>query len=166
MQSHVVKFPYPRQHYIIHFMILTAMLVIAIFLLPAPDGIAGGYFIAFCAMCFISIIVLTITPLFTAHEMNNVGIHLRNGLVFTISIRFEDVSGVEVAGSRPWAFGFIPTASRGRVILANGNRNLVSIKLKRPRRFRSLLGRSFDEIIIDLVSPDDFVKMANEKIQR
>jgi hypothetical protein len=163
-----MKFPYPRQHFFIRFMALTTMLALAIYMLwtPTLPEMAAIRLAGFGAICFLAIGILTLTPLFTSHEMNDIGIHLRNGLNFNISIRFEDIASVEEIGSRPWTFGLLPSASRGRVILANGNRNLVSIKLSASRRFRSLLGRSFDEIIIDLVNPDEFVKMANKKLQR
>ncbi len=159
-----MRFPYPRMHFAIRFLTLTAIIAVIAFLVPVPDGVAGGYLLAFWAMCFIGIMIMTVTPLLTAHEMDEIGIHLRNGLVFTISIRFEDVASVEEVGTKPWTFGFVPAG--GKVILANGNRNLVSIKLKSRRRFRSLLGRSFNEIVIDLVSPDEFVKMANLYLKR
>ncbi len=160
-----MKSPYPRMHFIIRFLALSIILAAIIFIVAIPKGVDRVRLAGAGALAFLGIAIITLSPLFTAHEMDDIGLHLRNGLVFNISIRFDEIASVEEVGHKPWTFGLLPSMSRGRVILANGNHNLVAIKLKSRKRFRSLLARSFDEIIIDLVNPVEFVKQANQRLQ-
>jgi hypothetical protein len=87
-------------------------------------------------------------------------------LLFRTLIPFAEIESVAPYRARLWAFGLFPAGARGRIVLASGNRNLVEIKLNRKIRFNYLLWRSSAEIIIDLVKPDEFVKMANEGLMR
>lgn len=158
-----MEFRYPKLQFIVRFFLMMIMLVGLTFLLMIPD--AGSVWpAAFAAVFFVAAAVTTLSPIFTSHELTDEGILLRHGLLFRTSFPFSDILAVESFSARLWAFGVMPAGARGRIVLASGNSGLVSVKLKERRRFGMLLLRSSDEIIIDLDRPDEFVKMANEKL--
>jgi hypothetical protein len=105
----------------------------------------------------IFILLTNISPMFTGHEITDHGIVLRNGILFSGSFGFDQI--ISVQRSQPaWRFG--------RIVLSSGTTGLVSIKLRTRIRFSSILFRNSDEIIIDLVRPDEFVRMANQKLSQ
>lgn len=158
-----MKFPYPRLHFGIRFFLLLGMLISLLFVLGIP-GTDSIWLAIFCILSFIAISLVTLTPMMTRHEITEESIILRQGLLFKAAFPFEIIESVELSQARLWVLGLFPAGARGRIVLANGNQNLVSIKLKTRRRFEMLLMQSASEIIIDLERPDDFVKLANEKL--
>jgi hypothetical protein len=160
-----MNFPYPRLHFGIRALMFFGILAIVLFLLAVPDA-NPAWLWAFGAVGFLAIFLVSVTPMFTHHRVTDSAINLRQGLLFSATFRFGEIEAVERLETGIRAFGMLPLGARGRIILANGNRNLVSIKLKARRRFPMLLWKSGREIIIDLVRPDEFVKAAKEKLQR
>lgn len=158
-----MDFPYPRLQFGIRFCVMTCLLAAMLYLLAIPDT-DRAWLAFFGIVFFLAIALTTLTPMTTGHEVSDGGIVLRQGLLFRESIPFRDIRSVQRLETRLWAWGLFPAGSWSRIILASGNRNLVEIKLKEKRRFGMLLWRSSGEIIIDLVNPDEFVKLANEKL--
>jgi hypothetical protein len=151
-------------HFGIRFFLLLGILASLLFILGIPD-INRIWLAVFGIIFFMAISLVTLSPMMTQHEITGEGIVLRQGLLFWAEFSFGEIEAVELSQARLWALGFFPAGARGRIVLANGNRNLVSIKLKARRRFGMLLLQSASEIIIDLEKPDDFVKHSNEKLK-
>ncbi|MBA3045148.1 MAG: hypothetical protein KKH41_00755 [Candidatus Thermoplasmatota archaeon] len=160
-----MDFPYPRLHFGIRFLVLTGLLASILYLMTIND-INSAWLAGFIAVCFLAIVLVSATPLFTSHCITDDGIRLRQGLLFNTLLPFGEIKSVESTETKLWAFGLFPAGDMGRIVFANSNRNLVSIKLKARRRFPMLLLRSGKEIIIDLNNPSEFVKAANDKLQR
>lgn len=158
-----MKFTYPRLHFAIRFFVLLGLLVCILLLMTIPD-MNWAWLVIFSAVFFTAITIVTFSPMLTVHEINETEIILRQGLLFTATFTFSAIESIESIQTRLWAFGLFPAGARGRIVLASGNRNLVSVKLKNRKRFGLLLWRSSKEIIIDLERPDEFVKLANEKL--
>lgn len=159
-----MNFPYPRLQFGIRTLIFSALLAINIYILAAP-AVDALWLAGFVVISFLAIVLVSATPLFTTHEIDDEGIRLRQGLLLDVMLPFEEVESVSELQTKIWTWGMLPLGARGRIVLANGNRNLVSITLKKGRRFPMLLWRSGKEIIIDLVNPSEFVKFANAKLQ-
>jgi len=157
-----MKFPYPRLHFGIRFFLLLGMLASLLFILGIP-GTDRIWLAVFGLLFFIAISIVTLTPMMTQHEITGEGIILRQGVLFRATFSFGEIESVELSQARLWILGLFPTGARGRIVLANSNRNLVSIKLKTRRRFGMLLLQSANEIIIDLEKPGNFVELANKK---
>ena len=119
-----------------------------------------GFSFVFCLTVFIA----HITPMLTQHEINSNGIILRHGMIFNDSFAFSHIKSVEVHVSSGGFFG--PASKRDNIVLASGSRGLVTVLLNHKKRFGMLLLRRANEIIIDLERPDEFVKLANEYIQK
>ena len=158
-----MKFRYPRLQFAIRFFLLVGMLIPLLMVLRIPR-IDDLWFAGFSVIFFLAISLTTLTPLVTNHEINGEGIIIRQGLLLKEKFAFKDIETVELSQTKLWAFGLFPTGARNRIVLASGNRNLVEIKLREKRRFALLLWRSSKEIIIDLDRPEEFVRLANEKL--
>ncbi|MDD4308271.1 MAG: hypothetical protein PHU53_05630 [Thermoplasmata archaeon] len=155
-----MRFSYSKADFIIRFgagaMVLVIML--AVLSVPGVDMLVLWGFGAI-ALGFMAIILLS--PLATDHEVADSSIILRQGMQFSASIPFSEVAAVESV-----SIPIMSSAARkGRIVLTGSRRNLVMIKLKRPRRFSQLLWRSSDEILLDVHRPEEFLKLVNEKLK-
>ncbi len=157
-----MNFRYPRFTYIIRTAGLLAILACILFLMEMGE-INMNWLLGFSLIFFMTVLITTITPIFTRHEIDTDGIILKQGVGFKVSFPFSHIEAVEIYGIRPGIFGLV--SSRSRILLASGNKGLVRIKLNHKRRFGMLLLRRADEIIIDLEKPEEFVKLANEQLK-
>lgn len=148
-----MKFAYPRLHFIIRTAFLFALLACMMIFTIAFSDIGMFWPVLICILFFIFILITNVSPIFTAHELTENGITLRNGILFSRSFNFNEIMKIERTR---------PSLKFGKIKLASGTAGLVSIKLKSKTRFNSFLFRTSDEIIIDLVRPDEFVRMANQ----
>jgi hypothetical protein len=159
-----VRFNYPKAQFIIRFLAIGTMLsiVVAVLWVPETDRFWPA---AFLALGISASFLVALGPALTAHEVGDAGVILRQGPVLRLSLDFCNIESVEPVAMRLWAFWLFPAgATRGRLVLASGSRNLVSIKLRKKMRFPQLLWRTSDEIIIDLVEPDAFVREVRARL--
>lgn len=159
--SEAMNFRYPLFTYIIRTAGLLAILACILLVIGNAD-IQIIWLLGFSLAFFMAILITTITPMFTQHEINANGILLKQGMIFKASFPFLHIEAVETYSVKPSIFGLV--SSKNRIILASGNKGLVKIKLNHRRRFGMLMLRRADEIIIDLEKPEDFVKLANENL--
>jgi membrane protein YdbS with pleckstrin-like domain len=163
MPFRAMKFPYSRFQFGIRFFLLIGILAPLLLVMRGPD-IESIWLAVFGIIFFLAISLVTLTPIMTHHEITGEAIILRQGLLFKAVFPFEKIESVESSQTRLWAFGLFQAGGRGRIVLASGNRNIVEIKLKEKRRFGLLLWRSSKEIIIDVNKPEDFVRLAKDKM--
>ena len=123
-----------------------------------------AWLLGFALVFFMAVLITTVTPMFTQHKIDGSGILLRQGTIFKASFPFSHVEIVEIYSMKFNIFTLVST--RNKIILAGGVKGLVRIKLNHKRRFGMLLLRQADEIIIDLEEPEEFVKLANEKLSK
>ena len=157
-----MNFRYPTFTYIIRTAGLLAILACIIFLMGMAE-ININWIMGFALVFFMAILITTITPIFTQHEIDANGILLKQGMIFKASFPFSHIEIVEIYGMNSSILGLIST--RKKIVLASGNNGLVMIKLNHRKRFGMLLLRKADEIIIDLEKPEEFVKLANENLK-
>jgi len=162
----VTKFPYPRRQFLIRAINLLVMLVVFFIFTLTLSDLGWLWPSLFFIIFLITIIITTITPLLTAHEVGPEGLILRQGLLFKACFAYAELEGVEKQEESMWALGMPVSRSRGRITIASGNRGLVLIKLKQSKRFHSLLYRSGNELVIDLVSPERFIEEVNERLMK
>lgn len=161
LHSEAMKFRYPRFMFAIRAIALLTVLACLIYLMNNAE-LQSTWLFGFVLIFVLAIIITLITPMFTQHEINTDGILLKQGLVFKASFQFLHIETVEIYSIKPGIFGLTP--ARNRIVLASGNKGLVKIKFDHKRRFGMLLLRQADEIIIDLEKPEEFVKLASEKL--
>jgi hypothetical protein len=158
-----MKFAYPKLQFGIRFLLLLGILALLLFLMWSPD-IDTAWLAGFGVVFLIAAALTTLTPMMTHHEITDECIILRQGVLFRTEIPFSQIETVAPSQVRLWALGFFHAGARNRIILATGNRNLVTVKMKARRRFGFLLWRSSREIIIDVEDTQGFVRAANEKL--
>lgn len=151
--------------FLIRTLTLSALLVcILLFTLTFSDALL---WLSLFIFIFLLMIILTnLSPLFTSHEIDDRGIRLRQGILFSTRIPYSEIEKIERRTDPLWRLGLIRSRMRYRIVLASGNGGLVIIRLKTRRRFRSLLFKTGDEIIIDLNRPDEFVRTVKGRLSK
>ena len=159
-----VHFSYPHRQFIIKTVALLAMLLCTLVLLNVISSVDWEWSLLFTVLFAAGILLVGISPMLTRHEITLEGIRLRQGLLFSATFLFPEIMEVRRENDPLWTMVVPLLGKKGRIVLAGSNQGLVVITLKKKQRFGSLLFRSGDKIIIDLVKPDEFVRLANERL--
>ena len=159
-----VLFSYPHRQFIIKTVALLAMLLCTLVLLNVISSVDLEWSLLFTALFGAAIFMVVVSPLLTRHEITADGIRLRQGRLFSVTFRFPEIIEVRIENDSLWTMVVPLLGKKGRIILAGGNQGLVVITLKKKQRFGSLLFRSGNRIVIDLLRPAEFVSLANERL--
>jgi hypothetical protein len=157
------RFAYPRLQFAVKSLALLTFLGLLLLLLNVLSDADWQWSALFAALFLAGILVVGISPMMTAHEVTGEGIRLRQGLVLSRFIAFEDIAELKRVSRSLLRLG-LPLANRRQIVLAGGPRGLVLIVLKRRQRFGSLLFRSSHEILIDLIRPDEFLEAVSRAL--
>ena len=161
-----LKFHYPRKHFLIRAINLLFILVLFFAFTLTLSGLGWLWPSVFFVLFAIAIFFTTISPLMTAHGVDESGITIRQGLLFKARFGYQEIESVEKQTSPMWKMGIPSSRARGRITVASGNEGLVRISLKEPKRFSSLLFRTGSELVIDVISHDRFVELVNERMNK
>ena len=164
MASSSQKFNY--SHYLFHFRtIYISVFFVSMFVLLAMMTVdMTMYFIIFAILFILNVILFGISPLMTSHELGPPGIVLRQGILFKIELKWDEISSVERQEDRGLGYGIMTIGRRSLIPLTTQKHNLILIKLNQPIRFSSVLWKKADEIMIDVNEPDIFVKRTAEHL--
>ena len=133
-----MKFQYPRLMFGIKAMAFLAILICILYLMEMAE-VSVAWLAGFSVIFILTILIAYITPMLTQHEIDSNGITLRQGLIFNTSFPFHLIESAEPYTSNVGFLGVI--SRRGRIVLANGSKGLVIIKLNHMKRFGMLLLR-------------------------
>ncbi len=133
--------------------------IIAIVAISFPDMLYVGLFIV---LYIIYLIMFGISPILTRHGISDDRMVLRQGFLFKIEIPWDDILKVERADALSLGYGVTPSLRKPIISMATSKSNSVKIKLKEARRFKSVMGKLADEIMIDVNEPDRFIEKAME----
>lgn len=156
-----MKFRYPRLMFAIKAVVFLAILACILYFMGLAE-VSLAWLMGFSFVFCLTVFIAHITPMLTQHEINSKGITLRQGMIFNDGFAFGHIKNVEIHASGGGFFG--PVSKRNNIILASGNKGLVTVRLNHKKRFGMLLLRRADEIIIDLEKPEEFVRLANEHL--
>ena len=156
------KFSYGHLLFYMRMGYISVFFISALLILVPGSSIA--YMAAFICLYMVCLVVFGITPLMTRHEVGYGGMILRQGILFKIEIPWEAIEGVEKLDALSMGYGVTASIMKPRISLATIRNNLVLIRLKRARRFISVLWKQADEIIIDVNMPDTFIERAEEHL--
>ncbi len=157
------KFDYEHLLFFIRSIYISVFFVSIILIIASTsfDALHIGLFIL---LFLIYLIVFGISPAMTGHGISDEHLILRQGILFKVEITWKDVQSVERADALSLGYGVTPSFRKPIISMATSKNNAVKIKLKKPRRFMSVLGKLADEIMIDLNEPDRFIEKAMEHI--
>ncbi len=125
--SEAMNFRYPKFTYIVRTAGLLAILVCLLFLMEMAE-INIYWLLGFSLIFFTAILITTITPIFTQHEINANGILLNQGVIFKASFTFSHIEAVEIYSLKLNVLDLV--SFRKRIVLASGTKGRVRIKLK------------------------------------
>jgi hypothetical protein len=136
---------------------LIALLVIAVALTPDFPGITIAVIGAVFAAYFV---LFTVSPLLTQHWVTRSRLILRQGWYFRTVIPFSDIESISAeddAGRRRVPLGIHRPLGQPALFVIGGRTGLVSVRLRRPRRFWQAFGLSATEIIFDVNDREGFL---------
>jgi hypothetical protein len=142
---------------------LTAALLIAVALSPEFPGITVGLIGVVIAAYFL---LFAISPVLTQHWMTRSRLILRQGWYFRTVIPFSEIESLtkaEEAGRSRVPLGIHRPLGQPALFVTGGRTNLVSVRLRHPRRFWQSFGLVAKEIIFDVNDRDGFLAAFEER---
>ncbi len=142
---------------------LTAALAVSVALSPSPPGLTVwliGVIIAAYALLFV------VSPLLTEHWMTRSRLVLRQGWYFRAVIPFSDIESIarsEEASRTRVPLGIHRPLGQPALFVTGGRTNLLSVRLRRPRKFWQAFGFTATEIIFDVDDPEGFLRAFEER---
>jgi len=154
-------FPYPKGIFLmkaIQYLIimLAAVFMLAIFKPPVL------WLVLFFVLFFIPLIVFGISPLLTSHRLTKRRIIIRQGWYFKVVLAVKNIEEAE-----PLEIGKVGIKSapgRPTLYVTTSDHNLVSIRLKNPRRVMWVWGKKVDELVINVENRNRFIEELSERI--
>ncbi len=122
-----------------------------------PEWLAG-----LAVLLTVYIVVWGVSPLLTDHWLTTTRLVLRQGWYFRTVLPLREIEGVEPFEGRV-PLGLRAPFGRRRLYATGSKVGLVSVRLRRPRRFWAVLGADADEIVFDVDSRDRFLEAFRER---
>ena len=142
---------------------LIALLGIAVALTPDFPGITLAVFGTVLAAYFL---LFMVSPLLTQHWVTRSRLILRQGWYFRTVIPFSDIESVseaDDAGRTRLPLGIHRPLGQPALFVIGGRTGLVSVRLRRPRRFWQAFGLSATEILFDVTDREGFLAAFEER---
>src|SRR5205814_2305290 len=106
------------------------------------------------------------SPLLTEHWMTRSRLILRQGWYFRAVIPFSDIESIvrsEEASRTRVPLGIHRPLGQPALFVTGGRTNLISVRLRRPRKFWQAFGLTATEIIFDVDDPEGFLRAFEER---
>ena len=139
-----------------------AMYMIAVLFLLLLFQAPFLWLAGFMALFFVLLLVFGMSPLFTAHELTARRLIVRQGWYFQLSIPLRTIK--EVHPLDHGRAGLKSAFGRPAIYVTSAESGLVQIKLKKPVRLALLLGKSVDEVIINVNERERLLEMMGERL--
>ena len=142
---------------------LIALLVITVAITPSFPGLTIAILGVVLAAYFI---LFTVSPLITQHWVTRSRLILRQGWYFRAVIPFSDIESItsaDDAGRTRVPLGIHRPLGQPALFVTGGRTGLVSVRLRRPRKFWQAFGLSATEIIFDVTDREGFLAAFNER---
>src|SRR6266480_2009860 len=111
-------------------------------------------------------LLFTVSPLITQHWVTRSRLILRQGWYFRAVIPFSDIESIasaDDAGRTRVPLGIHRPLGQPALFVTGGRAGLVSVRLRRPRKFWQAFGLSATEIIFDVIDREGFLAAFNER---
>src|SRR5216117_608989 len=110
-------------------------------------------------------LLFTVSPLITQHWVTRSRLILRQGWYFRAVIPFSDIESItsaDDAGRTRVPLGIHRPLGQPALFVTGGRTGLVSVRLRRARKFWQAFGLSATEIIFDVTNREGFLAALNE----
>ncbi len=160
-----LSFEYGRSVVAIRVFFLVVLLVIIAVSVALSPSFSPIYTAALGAVFAGYFVVFALSPLLVQHWVTRSRIILRQGWYFRAVIPFADIESVQPAdeaGRRP-PLGIVRPFGQQTLFVTGGRMNLVSLRLRAPRRFWQSFGLYSGEIVFDVVDRPRFLAALEER---
>jgi len=154
--------PYARAFFYQRTVGLLSVFIIVLFILALQTQTPPGWLAGVAGVLFAYLFVVGLSPMLTKHTLTRSRIILRQGWYFRCIIPFSDAEAIGPYDGEP-KFGLRLSPSRSLLFVVGGRNNLVSVRLRKPRRFAQVLFLTAQEIVFDVDNRDLFLAAVTER---
>lgn len=157
------RFPYSKQQFTINLLLLLMLIIILPLVLLSIQGIDSLIIAGMIGLVIVLILVFSISPILTAHQISDQEMVLKQGVYFRAKIPLESIKSVRRIDSGPRRTG---TWFRifGKVLYVTTRRyDLVEIQLRSDQRFGWALWKSADRVVFDTLDNARFLHVMEER---
>lgn len=135
-----------------------ALLFLGLETIAPPAAIA-----AVAAVLVLYVVVFAVSPLLTRHTLTRSRLILRQGWYFRAVVPLAEAEAVGPFDGEP-KYGLRITLGRRRLFVVGSSHDLVSVRLREPRRFPQALFMRAAEIVFDVHDRDGFLAAVEERV--
>ncbi len=155
-------FRYGHSFFFLRALLLTALFVLVLLFLALLTSTPGSWLALLAAVLAVYLLVYGFSPLLTTHTLLRSRVILRQGWYFRCIIAFEDAEEIGPWEGAP-SQGLRVSLARRQLFVVGAPVQLVSIRLKTPRRFAQVLFASAAEIVFDVDDREAFLAAVEER---
>jgi len=156
------KVPYARAFFYQRTIALLMVFVFLFLVLALQTQITVEWMAAVGGVLAAYLIIVGMSPILTKHTLTRSRIILRQGWYFRCIVPFSDAEGIGPYDGDP-KFGLRLSISRSLLYVVGSRNNLVSLRLKEPRRFPQVLFLTAKEIVFDVDDREAFLAAVTER---
>jgi hypothetical protein len=143
------RFPYSKHQFIVNLLLLLMLIIILPLVLLSIRGVDSLILAGMIGLVIVLMIIFSISPILTAHQLSNHEIILKQGVYFKAKIPLESIKWVRRIDSGPRRTGTWFKIF-GKVLYVTTRRyDLVEIQLRGDQRFGWALWKSADRVVFD-----------------
>lgn len=146
-------------------LVLAVVLAILAVLIGFSPAFSPLYTAALAAIFAAYFVIFALSPLFTTHWVTRSRLILRQGWYFRDVIPFAEIESMQAADpiGRRVPLGIVRPFAQRVLYVTGGRENLVSVRLRQPRRFWQAFGLYAREIVFDVVDRPRFLAAVEER---
>lgn len=148
--------PYARRYFYQRTMVLLTVFSFLLLILVVQAGTPAGWLSLAAGVLVAYVVVVGLSPMLTSHTLTRSRIILRQGWYFRCIVALGDAEAIGPYDGDP-KFGLRLVPSRDILFVVGGRRNLVSLRLREPRRFPQVLFLTAKEIVFDVDDREAFL---------
>ena len=154
--------PYARVFFYQRTVGFLAVFTFVVLILALQASTPAAWLAGVAGVLFAYLFVVGLSPMLTKHTLTRSRIILRQGWYFRCIIPFSDAEAIGPFDGEP-KYGLRLSPSRGLLFVVGGRNNLVSVRLKKPRRFPQVLFLTASEIVFDVDDREAFLAAVTER---
>lgn len=154
--------PYARSFFYQRTVGLLAVFLLVLLLLALQTQTPPVWFALIVGVLIAYLLVVGVSPMLTTHTLTRSRIILRQGWYFRSIIPLSEVEAIRPYDADP-KYGLRLSPARSLLFVVGGGQNLVSLRLKAPKRFPQVLFMTAREIVFDVDDREAFLATVAER---
>ena len=143
------NFPYSKQQFVVNLLLLLILIIVLPLVLLSLQGMDSIIFAGLMALVIALILIFSISPILTAHQLSDDEIVLKQGVYFKARIPLDRIESVRRIDSGPRRTGTWFRIFDEVLYVTTRRYDLIEIRLKSEQRFGWALWKRADRIVFD-----------------